>query len=226
MAPRPYRLGQRQTTVARTRARLVAAARELLAAPGGVSGFTVDAVAAQAGVARMTVYNQFGSKMGLLEALFDDLAARGLVARLRAAFGRPEPGEALDEPVAAFAGFWHSDRVVIRRVRGLAALDPDFEQAVRARDERRREALRTILGRLAEGCHRAAPPGPREEVIDILHTLTSFETFDNLAGTTRSPEDVVPLVCRLTHAVLGLGEGASACRFPDKEPKGRTKRST
>jgi AcrR family transcriptional regulator len=223
MTSRPYRLGQRQTTVERTRARIVAAARALLAAPGGVSGFTVDAVAGQAGVARMTVYNQFGSKRGILEALFDDLAARGLVARLRAAFGRPEPGEGLDELVAAFGGFWHSDRVVIRRIRGLAALDADFEQAVRARDERRREAIRTLLGRFAEKYHRP-PPGARDAVADVLHTLTSFETFDNLAGTTRGPEDVVPLVCRLTHAVLELGEGACAGRVPDPKSKGRTKR--
>src|SRR5262245_31255191 len=134
MTPRPYRLGQRQTTAARTRARIVAAVRELLAAPDGIAEFTVDAVATQAGVARMTVYNQFGSKMGLLEALFDDLAARGLVSRLIPAFARPDPREALDELIAAFGSFWQSDRIVIRRIRCLAAIDPDFERAVRARD--------------------------------------------------------------------------------------------
>src|SRR5215813_1170825 len=209
MKRRPYRLGQRQTTVAQTRARIVAAARALLAAPDGFSGFTVDAVAGQAGVARMTVYNQFGSKMGLLEALFDDLAARGLVTRLRAAFGRPEPREALDELVAAFGSFWHSDRVLIRRIRGLSLIDADFERAVRARDERRREGIRTILGRCAEK-YNHPPPGALDEMTDILHTLTSFDTFDNLAGTAHTPEEVVPLVCRLTHAVLELGEGATA----------------
>ena len=225
MSPRPYRFGQRQTAVEQTRARIVAAARALLAAPDGFSGFTIDAVAGQAGVARMTVYNQFGSKMGLLEALFDDLAARGLVARLRAAFGRPEPGEALDELVAAFAGFWHSDRVVIRRIRGLASIDPDFEQAVRARDERRREALRTVLGRFAEK-YGQPPPGARDEVTDVLHTLTSFETFDNLAGTTRSPEEVVPLVCRLTRAVLRPDDGASASTVGGIRSRSRPKPCT
>src|SRR5438105_11890301 len=97
--------------------------------------FTVDAVAEKADVARMTIYNQFGSKRGLVEALFDDLAARGLVDRLRAAFGQPEPRKALTKLIAAFASFWGSDRVVIRRIRGLAALDPDFEEGVRMRDE-------------------------------------------------------------------------------------------
>jgi AcrR family transcriptional regulator len=225
MNPRPYRLGQRQTTVEQTRARIVTAARELLAAQAGFSGFTVDAVAGQAGVARMTVYNQFGSKMGLLEALFDHLAARGLVERLRAAFGRPEPREALAGLVAAFGEFWHSDRIVIRRIRALAAIDADFEQAVRARDERRRGALRTIIDRFAERYNKPSP-GARNEVIDVLHTLTSFETFDNLAGTTRSPEDVIPLVCRLCQAVLERDDGEAASGVPDIRSKRRTKRCT
>jgi AcrR family transcriptional regulator len=209
MKRRCYRLGQRQAAADQTRSRIVAAARELLAAPDGFAGFTIDAVAAQARVARMTVYNQFGSKRGLLEALFDDLAARGLVERLRAAFARPEPREALDELIAAFGGFWSSDRVVIRRIRGLAAIDADFEQGVRARDERRREGLRIIVGRLAE-TYRKRSPGAQDEVIDLLHTLTSFETFDNLAGATRRPDEVVSLVCRLAHAALEMDEGGAA----------------
>jgi AcrR family transcriptional regulator len=208
MAARRYRLGQRQATAEQTRARIVTAARDLLAAPEGFSGFTVDAVAGQAGVARMTVYNQFGSKRGLLEALFDHLAARGLVERLCAAFGEPEPGAALAGLVAAFAGFWHSDRLVIRRIRALATLDADFERAVGAREERRREGLRTIIGRFAQRYDRPAP-GVRDEVIDALHTLTSFETFDNLAGPTRTQEDVIHLVCRLARAVLHLEEGGT-----------------
>jgi AcrR family transcriptional regulator len=225
MSRRPYRLGQRQAAAEKTRARIVAAARALLAAPEGCAGFTVDAVAGRAGVARMTVYNQFGSKGGLLEALFDDLAARGLLERLRAAFVQPEPRAALAALIAAFGGFWHSDRVVIRRIRGLAALDADFEQAVRAREERRREALRTIIGRIAERYHQP-PPDARDEVINVLHTLTSFDTFDNLAGATRSPEEVVPLVCRLARTVLEPDEGASPSGVPEVRPKRRAKRRT
>jgi AcrR family transcriptional regulator len=205
MCPRPYRAERRKEAAQQTRARVLAAARELLSASGGVSGFTIDAVAGQAGVARMTVYYQFGSKRGLLEALFDDLAARGLVERLRPALCQPGALEALDGLVGAFGGFWASDRLVLRRVRALAALDPDFEQAVRERDERRREHLRTALGRLRKGEGR--PRGRRlDEAVDILHTLTSFEFFDGLAGTTRGPEDVVALVRRLARATLGLGD--------------------
>jgi AcrR family transcriptional regulator len=205
MKSRPYRLGQRQASLEQTRARIVAAARELLAAPTGFSAFTLDAVASQAGVARMTVYNQFGSKRGLLEALFDDLAARGLLERLHDAFAQPEPRAALAELIAAFAGFWTHDRVVLRRIRGLMSIDPDFEQAVQERDERRRHGLRTIVGRLAE-TYNTPTPGKRDEVVNLLHTLTSFETFDSLAGAKHKPEDIVAQVCRLVDAVLELPE--------------------
>jgi AcrR family transcriptional regulator len=203
MNKRPYRLGQRQAAAEQTRTRIVTAARELLAAPDGVSGFTVDAVAAQSGVARMTVYNQFGSKVGLLEALFDALAAHGLVVRLRPVFGQADPRDALDGLIAAFGGFWSSDRIVIRRIRGLASIDQDIERVLRARDERRREILRGIIGRLAGKDAKPAPEA-RDEVIDILHTLTSFETFDSLAGQTRGPEEAVALVRRLAYAALDL----------------------
>ncbi len=55
MSPRPYRLGQRQATTEQTRARILTAARELLAESSGLSGFSIDAVAHKADVARMTV---------------------------------------------------------------------------------------------------------------------------------------------------------------------------
>jgi hypothetical protein len=91
-------------------------------------------------------------------------------------------------------------------VHGLASIDPDFELAVRARDERRREGLRTIVGRLAKKYHKPTPAA-RDEVIAILHTLTSFETFDNLAGLERNPDEVVSVVCQLARAAVELDEG-------------------
>ena len=42
------------------------------------------------------------------------------------------------------------------------------------------------------------------EAVEVLRTLTSFETFDTLAGPTRDPAEVVPLVQRLARAVLRL----------------------
>src|SRR2546422_8101779 len=104
MSPRPYRLGRRQPAAQRTRARVLRAARELLTARAGAEPFSVDAVARRAGVARMTVYHRFGSRRGLLEALFDSFPAGGeLPAGLPPAFQRPPPPRRFADGGAAFA---------------------------------------------------------------------------------------------------------------------------
>src|SRR5262245_18669028 len=139
MSPRPYNVGQRQVNAERTRLRIIHAARELLMAPDGYSRFSIEAVARQADVARMTVYYQFGSKIGLLEALSDYLAAKGGLEQLSTAFCRAEPLEVLEAYINIFSHFWEADRMVIRRLRALTALDPDFAQVVQARNERRLE---------------------------------------------------------------------------------------
>jgi len=206
MSPRPYRLGQRQATTEQTRARIINAARELLAESSGFSGFSIDAVARQADVARMTVYHQFGSKIGLLEALSDSLAAHGGMEHLADAFRRPEPLDALDEYITVFGRFWSADRLVMRRLRALAALDPDFEHVIRTRDEWRRQGLRVIVQRFAEKHGRPAPEA-LDEAINVLFTLIGFECFDTLAGPTRSIEEVTPMMQRLARAALGVEEG-------------------
>jgi AcrR family transcriptional regulator len=203
MSPRAYNLGQRQAATEETRARIVAAARELLAGSDSITGFTIDAVARRAGVARMTIYYQYHSKVGLLEAVCDSLAGSGGMGQLAGAFHRPEPLDALAEFIAVFGSFWDADRPVTRRLRGLGALDPEIAQVLQARDRRRRTGLEVIIGRLTE---RYGKPSAetRGEALDILYTLTSFETFDTLAGSARAIKEVTPVVQRLARAALGL----------------------
>jgi AcrR family transcriptional regulator len=203
MSPRAYRLGQRQAATEQTKARIISAARELLMASEGFSSFSIDQVARQADVARMTIYHQFGSKSGLLEALCDALAASGGMEQLAIAFRQPEPLDVLNQYLQVFSRFWDTDRLVTRRLRALAALDPDFEQVIRARDERRRQGVRVITQRLIEQ-HMLAPDVSVEEIVDVLFTLSSFETFETLAGPTRSLQEVAPLVCQIARAALHL----------------------
>jgi AcrR family transcriptional regulator len=205
MSPRTYRLGQRQTTTNQTRARIIEATRELLTASDGFSGFSIETVARQADVARMTVYYQFGSKTGLLEALCDSLASQGGMEGLRTAFMQPDPLEALAEYINIFSRFWEADRLVTRRLRSLAALDADFEQVIRSRDEWRRKGLTVIVQRISEKLGQLFPGSTAEtEAIDILYTLVGFEFFDSLAGPNRRTEEVAPVVYRLACAALGL----------------------
>lgn len=204
MSPRPYRLGQRQAAIDETRARMIAAARALLvsADPGR---FSIDAVAQRADVSRATVYYQFRSRLGLLEALFDSVAAAGGMAGLAGAFGRPDPLAALDDFVAVFGRFWGSDRLLHRRLHGLGGVDPDLGAALQARQEWRRNGAAALVRRLTD--EHGTPPAERApDVIDVLFMVTSFETFDALAGSGKTPEAVVPIVQHLARAATSLGE--------------------
>lgn len=203
MSPRPYQLGRRQSATDETRARIINAARELITRGKGFAVFSMEAVARQADVARMTVYHQFGSRVGLLEALCDTLASSGGMEQLADAFRRADPLEALDHYIAVFGRFWESDRLALRRLRGLAALDPDFGQVIRARDERRREGLGVLARRLVGKDGRPDAPS-LDETVNILYTLTSFECFDTLAGPTRNLDEVAPLVAQIARAALSL----------------------
>src|ERR1700730_9396077 len=114
MSPRPYQLGQRKAASDQTRTRILDAARTLLMAPDGYSRFSIETVARQANVARMTVYHQFGSQLGLLESLCDALAASGGMEQIASAFRQSEPLAVLNQYIKIFGHFWDVDRLVMR----------------------------------------------------------------------------------------------------------------
>jgi AcrR family transcriptional regulator len=195
VSPRPYRLGRRQADINDGRRRILDAARGLLAESTHYTQFTVGAVAERADIARATVYYQFGSKTGLLEALCDSFAQRGGMSELAHAFTAPDPDQALRLLVTAFARFWGTDRLVMRRLRALAALDADVAAVITARDDRRRVALKTLLERRDD----VADPA---HALRLAHMLTSFETYDTLLSPRQRPRDAVPtLVDLITTAI-------------------------
>jgi AcrR family transcriptional regulator len=201
MSPRPYRMARRRESTEENRERIIDAARELLASRDQATRFSLEAVARHAGVARMTVYYQFGSLRGLLEGLCDSLAIAGGMNRLADVFRHPDPVEALDQFIAVFMGFWESDRPVMRGLRALAALDPDFAAVLEARSGWRRKGLQVLLGRLSNQSGRSKS---RElnDLVDLLYTLTDFPVYDTLAGPKRGLEQVTKMVQRLARQAL------------------------
>lgn len=185
-----------------TRERILAAARDQ-AVEEGFAAFTMERVAERAGVSRMTVYYQFGSKQELLEALFDEVAGRSRMDRLTEVFSQRDPLEALSIFIAVFCDLWGSDRVGIRRLRGWATLDPAFEKGARSREEWRREGLELIVGRV-QRIYATPPEGTLPEVVDVLHTLTSFETFDSLSRGGRGESEVAGVLTRISRSILGM----------------------
>lgn len=200
MSPRPYKMERRRAAADQTRTRILQAARRLLLAED-FREFTMEAVAKLADVSRLTVYYQFDSKAGLLEALYDSIARNGHLGRLPEVFRAGNDAlQKLYNFVGVFVDFWASDRVVIRRLHALGAIDREIGTGLRARNERRRNGLRVIFEYYA----RFHPFTPPEEpvVLDKLHMLTSFETFDALAGSGRTVQEVFKIIWKMAEQAV------------------------
>jgi AcrR family transcriptional regulator len=104
-ATRPYTQRVRAERSAETRARVLAAARELI--PDAGTSLPVTAIARHAGVAVQTIYDQFGSKGGLLIAVVNDLQrSAGLFEAFGSVFAAPHGEEAMRRMIAVTVGFW------------------------------------------------------------------------------------------------------------------------
>ena len=193
MSRRPYKSPRRVASALETRDRIVAAAAELLGS--GDSNFSLEATAKAAGVTRLTVYNQFGSRRALLEAVFDDRATRGGLLRVADAMTDPDPHASLDHVITIFCDFWSFDRGALHRLHGAVVLDPEFQESLRLRNDRRRRLLSVLVGRMVERdeVHQAEA----NDLIDILFTITSFAVFAELTNGDRPADEA----CILIHAL-------------------------
>jgi AcrR family transcriptional regulator len=192
MAPRRYRSPARAASSGRTRARIVAAAAALLRSPEGIGGFSLEAVGKAARVTRLTVYNQFGSRRALLEAVFDDRAERGGLHRLAGAMGAADPAVGLLELIDIFCEFWSFDRDALACLHGAGISDAELAEGIRARNERRRGALSVLVNRMFE--RRGVRADACRDLIDTLFALTSFHFFAELMAGSRSAKAASALV--------------------------------
>jgi AcrR family transcriptional regulator len=202
MPARPYVSSVRTAAAAEKRARVIDAAARSLREDASISSFSLDAVAKAAGVTRLTVYHQFGSRRGLLEAVFDDIARQGGLTGIAAAMAMSDPHAALDRLVEIFCGFWSRDPAV-GRLHEAMATDPEFAHALLERNERRRKTFNALVRRIGG---KTASPRARQDAVDMLFALTSFAMFAMLRQDRSAGE-----ACRLLK---------SACRGA-LEPLGR-----
>jgi AcrR family transcriptional regulator len=187
MTTRPYRLGRRQEAVDRTRAAILAAARDLVASGNGPE-VSAGAVARRAGVSRITLYNHFGSKAGVLA----ELAAAARPQTLIGSAAKPDdPRGELDRRIADSCLFWSSDPALFRHLPTV----PDQED--RSSSEHRALALRLAeSGQLRAGCS-------LKEAEDVIGALTSFGVFNRLhKDGRRSSAAVAEILMRLAAGIL------------------------
>lgn len=196
---RPYTLGKRLEQSDRKRTKILAALRKQLEAKG-FSSLTLDSLARETGVTRQTIYNLFSTKTGLLEALFDQIALDAGMDRMRSVMQATDAASMLTGFVAIFTSFWTKDRLLIRRAHGIAAIDPEFDAVIEARNQRRRFAATRVIEMLDR--RSGADSAGKAERIAALHALTSFEFFDALAESCGSADESARLLPGIVERVL------------------------
>lgn len=193
---------QRRRAAARseTRARILGAARELI--PQAGSSLPVAAIARHAGVAVQTIYDQFGSKGGLLVAVVDDVQrSSGLFGSLREVFRSPDGEEAMRRMIRATVSLWANAwpylefMIRARRIDPVVGAEMDFV-------DRLRHAHYWCITRRIEEEGRIRDGRGAEWAADQAFAFTIPTVFEELAVRRVGPTAAV--IEAIEGAVLGL----------------------
>lgn len=158
-------------------------ATEELVVNGTFAQATVTEMAAHAGVSRATIFSQFGSKLGVLEALATRCAGGPEMRAIRAAVALDDPIEALRSIVLAACDLWERQGHILLTLKAVAELEPGAHQIVDAQREDQRSSLESIAKRLKVA---GALDGMRvAEATAALHWITSVESFMELRRNAR-----------------------------------------
>jgi AcrR family transcriptional regulator len=146
-----------------TRERIIAAVHDLLE-EGSFHESTVEEVASRAGVSRATLYQHFGTRLGLVDAMCEAFDENPALIAVRET-------DDIDDFIAKVVDFWASEEKVLVQLYGAAALDPAASDLVaRQRRDRQSELRRLLRGLEIDN----------RGTFAALSVLTSFETFQEL----------------------------------------------
>ncbi len=200
---RPYDLRRRQENSDRNRTAIVEAAKAILKRDGFLQ-FTMAAVAKESGLSRQTVHNLFGDKTDLIEALFHDIASRAGMQNMRVIMQSSDAAKMLSGYLRLMVGLWLQDRLLLRRIHGLRAIDPELGAALSRRDQRKQMAIDRIVGALEKRRGTVFSPEERQYHLGILYAFTSFEVYEQLAETLASVDAVSGEVLRTVGRALNI----------------------
>ena len=198
---RPYRMDARQARVDDSRRRIIEVALEMFSEEG-FHAVGLEEVARRAGVSRKTIYYQFDSKLGLLQALVADLNERGSVSEfVGAALSETDIRLAVRRFVQGSCSFWEREHAVIRALATLAASDADARLVVDRVNASRRRDLGGLTDR-ARGASGLRAGWSATRAADSLWLFTCFESYDLLRRTGKSAADATKLLCDLALSLL------------------------
>ncbi|HUY95018.1 MAG TPA: helix-turn-helix domain-containing protein [Terracidiphilus sp.] len=194
VAKRPYDLGKRMEHMDQNRSAILRAARQQLE-DRGYRELTMASLAAASGVTRQTIHNLFGTKAAVIEALFDVLALDGGMENMREVMIQPSPEAMLERFVEVMCDFWSGNRLLFRRVHGIAAIDPVLGAVLDARNHRRLMGATRIAGLSGVRDH-------LDQTAAALAALTSFEFYDALVGDALNPDQATAGILSLARDLL------------------------
>jgi AcrR family transcriptional regulator len=174
MATRPYTASRRRGSP-RSVERVLEAAERLIRDDAFHSA-TMDEIATAAGVSRATVFNRFGSKLGLLQALFDRATESPEMGAIHAALAIEDPVASLDALIDAVCATWEAHGFIYEQLQAIVVLEPDGSAPLQTHREEQRRDLRGLTRRLARA-NRLRQGLGEARATAALHMLTSLESF-------------------------------------------------
>jgi AcrR family transcriptional regulator len=174
MATRPYTASRRRGSPASVERVLEAA--ESLIQQDAFHSATMDELAAAAGVSRATVFNRFGSKLGVLQALFTRCVESPEMDAIRDALQLEDPVAALEAAIEASCAIWEAHSFIVEQLQAIAILEPEAGAIVEQQKDEQRADLQGLTRRLARA-GRLRPGLGEARVSATLHLLTSLEAF-------------------------------------------------
>lgn len=176
-----------------TRQRILAAARRIIVEEG-YDRLALERVAERADVVRATIYYQFGSKSGLLDAL---VGAMELDARIHES---RRHDHTFTQLLRRVTGLWEDHGDVLRSILAMATVDPKTGEVVSRHQQGRRQRIIELVEQIGDSGRLEVD---HDDAVDLLWLLTDFQTYDFLRqNTSRDPDDVRGLLEMLAADVI------------------------
>jgi AcrR family transcriptional regulator len=167
----------RQLQAQMTKDRIVAAARQLMAQRGWTAT-TIEAIAAEAGVATPTVYAVFANKRGLLEGMRESMLRDSKIPELMAeAAGEPEAARRLQLWARLIRQQMETSYDVIALHREAARSDAEAAAAYRVVLDGRAKTFTRFIDGLR---HQLAPGIDKRTAADLLWAFSNEELWREL----------------------------------------------